>query len=714
MNLSSVGRLSNRAAGRERFISDGGGPSRAMLPPIVLSEVALQPLDLLLTGASSAIAVYAAAASLASERNATFFLWIVMGGTFCSSLVVWLLGRSKLVLADAIAYTVVALIAAFGILTLNDLSPDPIYVGPLTMAGVLSWMLAMGSFTVWRDQTMLFQAVPAVALFGLIGCYDTFQASVIYFFAFLICQAILLARAHGRVMLRQARSSGSEALEMSAMRKGPWRWMAGPEWALASALSIVLVSAIGAPILRESASSFSGLVKYTPPVSPLTQSSLNNQAFNATRIGTGPNLLRNNAIMRVDIPQAMYLRGYAFGRYERGSWQPRTSPVALDNSDLTPASLAQADIADKQDVNFRIEPIELTNGIVPVPGELTDINPDSASVYVRNGAGSLVARSDAPYPPCEGHSLTFGGKSIVKDIDAIMSQMVPDYVQDDGLPADVVALAKQVTKDAKTDLEKAQAIEHAIARLAKYNLNAAATPSGVDPVSYFLFTSREGYCDLFASAMTVMARSMGLPARYVTGYYPFRDEQDSQGRYIIRQRDGHAWCEIFFKNAGWVVFDATDEAESVDGGGRGGTNDRPFWRTGWFLMIVLFSLGSGSIYFGRIAIGNFLRYRGSADFSQRHVLRAKRRLGTLVRKAYIGFERELKRAAKRPRAMGETIIEYTSVAQDRLGHRSAMAWDAASAFTSALYAPASVDDLAVASLESKVRALRRARRGPKS
>ncbi|HTQ11826.1 MAG TPA: hypothetical protein VMI31_17320, partial [Fimbriimonadaceae bacterium] len=193
------------------------------------------PLDLLLSGVSSSLAVYAAAASLASDKNATFFMWIVLVGTGVSSVVVWLAGDSKFILADTTAYTVAALTAIVGIATLNSLVPDPIYTGLLLWPGVLSWMLVLGSFTVWRDQTMLFQAVPSIALFGLVGCYDTFRASVVYFFIFLICEAILLSRAHGRAMLRQARSSGAEALEMSVMRRGPWRSMAGPEWALASA-----------------------------------------------------------------------------------------------------------------------------------------------------------------------------------------------------------------------------------------------------------------------------------------------------------------------------------------------------------------------------------------------------------------------------------------------------------------------------------------------
>ncbi|MFI5387712.1 MAG: transglutaminase family protein, partial [Fimbriimonadales bacterium] len=578
------------------------------------NEAHLQPIDLILSGISSAVAVYAAGASLSSDKNAQFFVWVVLVGTLCSSLTVRLMGKTRLVYADAIAYTFAATIAAFGISSLNQVVPESIYSGMLLMPGVLSWMLALGSFAVWRDQTMLFQAVPAVALFGLVGCYDTFHDSVIYFFVFLICQAVLLARTHGRLMLRQARSSGVEALEMSVMRKGPWRWMAGPEWALGSALTIVLVSVIGAPILRESAKSFSGLVKYTPPVSPLVQASSSVAAAGGVRIGTGPNTLRDNPVLRVTIPEPMYLRASVYGRYEHGAWM---HPVHYVNQDSTvPIELGKADIDNPVRFAFRVEPIEIHNSIIPVPGEVLSLAGESNGAFSRNNVGSFYPLVDPPFPPLEGQSIA-SGKSTTEEADSRIVERQPEYGETDAIPDDVAALAQRVTRGSRTDFHKAMAIQNTIERIAKYNLKAEKTPEGEDPVSYFLFKSKEGYCDLFASAMTLMARSAGLPARYVTGYYPFSDNRDMDGRYMIRQRDAHAWCEILFKGRGWVVFDATEGAVQVDGGELGSANDRSFWQTGWFLILTGFIGGGGALYGFYVAIGRFRRYRASQRSADR-------------------------------------------------------------------------------------------------
>jgi transglutaminase-like putative cysteine protease len=670
----------------------------------------LQPIDLILSGTSTSVAVYAAAASLSSDKNSIFFLWVVIAGTLCSGLIVWLLGKSRFIQADATAYTIVALLAGLAISNLNHLAPDAIYTGPLMMAGVLSWMLALGSFTVWRDQTMLFQAVPAIALFGLVGCYDTFRESVIYFFVFLVCQVTLLARAHGRVMLRQARSSGVEALEMTAMRRGPWRWMAGPEWALASALTIVLISVVGAPLLRESASSFSGLVRYAPPISPLTQTGATPLAGIGTRIGTGPNVLNDVPVMRLVIEEPMYLRGFAFGRYVDGAWYPRTPRLRDMRAAATPRTMAVDAIKHPRRVRFRVEPLlALTNGIA-VPGEVVELDGNGLESYQRNIGGGFSPRSDPPLPPLEGVCLVPGRETQPRDSDDGIGQFAPEYLEKSSIPAEVSRFAERAVKGAQNDFEKAAAIKRAIESTAKYNLNALETPKGKDPVSFFLFKSKEGYCDLFASAMTLMARSAGLPARYVTGFYPFQSEQDNAGRYIVRQKDAHAWCEIFFKDAGWVVFDATEGADAVDGSGRGSWNDRPFWSRGWFLMLAVFAGGGGLGYGAYYLAGYYRRVFASQSRDQRRAAAAARRLRRQLTQHYSAFEHEIYRLVRRPRAIGETLNEYTSAAGAKLGSRAPIAEETRAAFATALYAISTIDEGAVAKLKLKVQEFRGARR----
>ena len=123
------------------------------------------------------------------------------------------------------------------------------------------------------------------------------------------------------------------------------------------------------------------------------------------------------------------------------------------------------------------------------------------------------------------------------------------------LPSRVTELAARITEAKGNAYDKAEALE-AYLRTLRYNESVAAPPAGWDAVDYFLFESRQGYCNYFASAMAVMARSLGIPARVVAGYVlgPY-DEQT--GRYIVLGSGAHAWPQLFFPGYGWVDFEPT-------------------------------------------------------------------------------------------------------------------------------------------------------------
>src|SRR3970282_945411 len=86
----------------------------------------------------------------------------------------------------------------------------------------------------------------------------------------------------------------------------------------------------------------------------------------------------------------------------------------------------------------------------------------------------------------------------------------------------------------------------------------AALPSDPDRalVDFFLFdpAGQVGYCEYFASAMAVMARSLGLPSRVAVGYAP--GERLEDGVYQYREKNAHAWAEVFFPGYGWQSFEA--------------------------------------------------------------------------------------------------------------------------------------------------------------
>jgi transglutaminase-like putative cysteine protease len=80
-------------------------------------------------------------------------------------------------------------------------------------------------------------------------------------------------------------------------------------------------------------------------------------------------------------------------------------------------------------------------------------------------------------------------------------------------------------------------------------------PGGNDPLSDFILNRRAAHCQYFASALVVMSRAIGVPSRFVCGFYAH--EHYGPDRMVVRQRDAHAWAECWIDGAGWITLDAT-------------------------------------------------------------------------------------------------------------------------------------------------------------
>jgi transglutaminase-like putative cysteine protease len=123
------------------------------------------------------------------------------------------------------------------------------------------------------------------------------------------------------------------------------------------------------------------------------------------------------------------------------------------------------------------------------------------------------------------------------------------------VPGRVAALAHEIAQNMGSPYDQAEALETYLRGLT-YNQNVEAPPPGRDAADYFLFDSREGYCNYFASSMVLMARSLGIPARVAAGYAP--GEYDAQADvYTILGTSAHSWPQLYFPGYGWVDFEPT-------------------------------------------------------------------------------------------------------------------------------------------------------------
>lgn len=118
-------------------------------------------------------------------------------------------------------------------------------------------------------------------------------------------------------------------------------------------------------------------------------------------------------------------------------------------------------------------------------------------------------------------------------------------------------IAQEVTGGMQNPYDRAEALRKFIAETCTYTLDARAVPRGRDAAEFFLDESKEGYCDLYATALTILCRHAGLPARLVTGFAPGTPSPENPKRFILRGSNRHAWTEVYFNDYGWIPFDAT-------------------------------------------------------------------------------------------------------------------------------------------------------------
>ncbi|GJM72342.1 hypothetical protein HMSSN036_45580 [Paenibacillus macerans] len=136
----------------------------------------------------------------------------------------------------------------------------------------------------------------------------------------------------------------------------------------------------------------------------------------------------------------------------------------------------------------------------------------------------------------------------------------------DSLPQRVKDLAREITAEGSTPYEKMELLQAYLRQNFEYtNKPDLSRRESGDFVDSFLFEIKQGYCDYYSTAMVIMARSLGVPARWVKGYAPGTQPSEEMmmrspgisGNYTVSNADAHSWAELYFGDYGWIPFEAT-------------------------------------------------------------------------------------------------------------------------------------------------------------
>lgn len=157
--------------------------------------------------------------------------------------------------------------------------------------------------------------------------------------------------------------------------------------------------------------------------------------------------------------------------------------------------------------------------------------------------------------------------SIVRNIDVYNEFVNQHYTAvPEDMAGDIHTLAQSVTKTDDNAYQKAMDINNYLYSNYTYSLQRQYSNKGLDDVRCFLFETKQGHCSLYASSMVLMLRTLGIPARYCTGFVArpdtaAPDDLLSSSNIIysvtLRENDSHAWVEVYLENYGWMTFDPT-------------------------------------------------------------------------------------------------------------------------------------------------------------
>ncbi len=175
------------------------------------------------------------------------------------------------------------------------------------------------------------------------------------------------------------------------------------------------------------------------------------------------------------------------------------------------------------------------------------------------------------------------------------------YTNQTGVSQRLAALARQITDGYYSDYNKAVALEKYFSENG-YLYSTEYKPRDTS-IDYFVFESKTGYCAAYATAMTLMARAVGLPARYVEGFAAF--ERTDSTHMIIREGHAHAFVEVYIPGTGWMTFDPTVSDYLDMNSGAGNVNAGfvfylLFWLSRFFIVIIVALLIIFVVLFDRI------------------------------------------------------------------------------------------------------------------
>jgi transglutaminase-like putative cysteine protease len=267
--------------------------------------------------------------------------------------------------------------------------------------------------------------------------------------------------------------------------------------------------------------------------------------------GAGGSLSR---VLRIEgLPaNESYFRAMAFDTYADGAWLP--GPDGRTYQDVKAVGLAPHGVVGGENRTARVHRLVDDAGLLFTPLHVSGVVAPSDAEMELARSGPLRSKDPAPEPFF--YELTLSSNADYQGI--FCEKPAPEELAKllaipDEIPLEVRLLAQTIAGVVTKPRAKVEAITNYLMSNHQYSLTT--NPGQGDPTSNFLMSKNAAHCEYFASAAAILARCVGIPSRYVVGYYVH--ESDGPGVATVRLRDAHAWTECYIAGTGWITVDAT-------------------------------------------------------------------------------------------------------------------------------------------------------------
>jgi len=258
-------------------------------------------------------------------------------------------------------------------------------------------------------------------------------------------------------------------------------------------------------------------------------------------------------------PPRYYWRGKAYSSYEKGKWFSENEIRAVYPDTGINQLNEENQIYQEFSLIFS-KPVD----ILPIPQYVRNVDVSVQFSFYHTGENykDLISIGDE-FANYKNKDVSYFGAYNQANYEELQNSAsdYPDWVEErylqlpDRFSEKIRRLSKEITEDKPTNIEKVLAITNFLRNSYRYS-DKVFIPENHDPIEWFLLEGREGFCNYFASAETLMLRSVGIPARLVSGYSQGERDLESN-KYFIYVLNRHAWVEVFFPNIGWIIFEPT-------------------------------------------------------------------------------------------------------------------------------------------------------------